>query len=75
MTVAISVAGVAVPMSIGTSASAAAGTLALNTGNTAPDVIAKENGNKCEAHGSIQGRFVCTIAYGQGTKKLSWSVK
>ncbi len=51
------------------------GTLALNTGNTAPDVIAKENGNKCEAHGSIQGRFVCTIAYGQGTKKLSWSVK
>lgn len=51
------------------------GTLALNTGNTAPDVIAKENGNKCEAHGSIQGRFVCTITYGQGTKKLSWSVK
>ena len=51
------------------------GTLTLNTGNTAPDVVAKENGNKCEAHGSIQGRFVCTIAYGQGTKKLSWSVK
>lgn len=51
------------------------GTLTLNTGNTAPDIVSQQNGNKCEAHGSIQGRFVCTIAYGQGTKRLSWSVK
>ena len=51
------------------------GTLSLNSGNTAPDIVSQQNGNKCEAHGSIQGRFVCTIAYGQGTKKLSWSVK
>jgi hypothetical protein len=51
------------------------GTLTLNTGNTAPDIVGQQNGNKCEAHGSIQGRFVCTIAYGQGTKRLSWSVK
>jgi hypothetical protein len=51
-----------------------AGTLSLNTGNTAPDIVAQENGNKCVAHASIQGRFVCTIAYGIGSKRLSWTV-
>jgi hypothetical protein len=46
------------------------GVISLVTGQTAPDIVNKENGNQCVAANGNTRRFVCSIPKGQGTKKI-----
>ena len=46
------------------------GVISLVTGQTAPDIVNKENGNQCIPANGNTRRFVCSIPKGQGTKKI-----
>jgi hypothetical protein len=46
------------------------GVISLVAGQTAPDIVNKENGNQCVAANGNTRRFVCSIPKGQGTKKI-----